>query len=57
MGIITVSFWYLVQRLLIQQIEDIGATLLAGVTFLLSIGAGVSREPLPTGEIKNVAGK
>lgn len=49
MDIVTVSVWYLAQRLNIYQLEDIGTTISVSVSFHLPIRDGVSREPLPTG--------
>ena len=37
MGIVTVSVWYLAQRLRTKQLEDIGTTITVLVTFHLAI--------------------
>jgi hypothetical protein len=49
MGIVTVSVWYLAQRLNIQLSEDITTKISVSVSFHLPIRDGACREPLPTG--------
>jgi hypothetical protein len=47
--VVTVSVWYMAQRLNIHRLEDIVTTISVSVTFHLSIRDGAFREPLPTG--------
>jgi len=67
MGIVTVSVWYLAQRLKVQQLEDVGTTISVSVTFHLFNRRSTMKSSTQDntegkwhkvkGKIKQVAGK